>query len=309
MEILVTGGYGYLGARIVRHLGDSMSVHAASRQPRNTSQTVVDFSSPDSLQKACHGKSVVIHTAGINASESAADPVAAYEVNAVATGRLIEAAIKENVRRFIYFSTAHVYRSPLQGVIDENEPAVNLHPYAASHRAGEEILRYVTSLGKIDGVVLRLSNAFGSPAIENSTCWHLLINDLCRQAVTSQELVLYSSGLQRRNFIPIETVCRATAFFVNRSSSAPSDNVYNLGSSWNPTLREVAELVQQRYLARTGTKLPIRTASARQGESSADLDYSSRKLELAGFQNDYDIHGELDSLFRYCESHFMKNGN
>ena len=77
----------------------------------------------------------------MNAQNCVTDPVAALEVNAVATARLLQAAIRQGAKRFIYLSTAHVYGSSLSGVITEETCPASLCPYAASHRAGEDVVR------------------------------------------------------------------------------------------------------------------------------------------------------------------------
>ena len=128
MKILVTGANGYLGGRLV-HYFKKRNIHeiiAGTRQISSidselvgvkTVQTIWD--SPEKLLKICEGIDAVIHLAAMNADDCAADPVAALEFNAGATSKLLNAALKKGVRRFIYFSTAHIYQSPLEGEITE----------------------------------------------------------------------------------------------------------------------------------------------------------------------------------------------
>ena len=117
MKILVTGGNGYLGGRLVQYL-EKQNVHEViigTRQPIGkdllhnafrTVQTIWD--SPDKLQQVCTNIDVIIHMAAMNADDCAADPIAALEFNAGVTRKLLNAAIKKGVKRFIYFSTAHI---------------------------------------------------------------------------------------------------------------------------------------------------------------------------------------------------------
>ena len=93
----------------------------------------IQWNFPQGLQGICSSVDAIVHLAGMNAQECATDPVAALEVNAVATASLIQATIRQKVKRFIYLSTVHVYGSPLTGVITEETKPTPAHPYAYSH--------------------------------------------------------------------------------------------------------------------------------------------------------------------------------
>jgi UDP-glucose 4-epimerase len=108
MKVLVTGGFGYLGGR----LGQSLSarpeyrVTLGSRGRTDTPSWLpsaltaqTDWTSSASLESACAGNDAVVHLAGMNAADCAADPAAAFEANAVCTARLVAAATATRVRR------------------------------------------------------------------------------------------------------------------------------------------------------------------------------------------------------------------
>src|SRR3546814_20189177 len=97
----------------------------------------------------------------MNAQNCAANPVEALEFNGVATARLVQAAARVGIRRFIYLSTAHVYCAPLTGTITEDTCPRNLHPYATSHLAGENAVLRAVKAGEISGMVLRFLNVLG----------------------------------------------------------------------------------------------------------------------------------------------------
>lgn len=71
------------------------------------------------LEQICVGVDAVMHMARMNTQDCAADPVAALDFNALATARLLRAAVRQGVKRFIYISTADVNGNPLNGVITE----------------------------------------------------------------------------------------------------------------------------------------------------------------------------------------------
>ncbi len=314
MRVLITGGFGYLGGRLAQFLAAKAGneIVLGSRQqselPHWLPQAKVArtyWDSPAGLEHLCTGVDAIVHVARMNAQDCAADPAGALEFNAVATGRLLQAAVRQKLERFIFVSTAHVYCSPLQGVISEETCPVSLDPYATSHRAGEEAVRAAHQRGEIAGIVLRLSNSFGAPAHKDANCWMLLFNDLCRQAVTTRHMVLRSSGLQRRNFVPLLDACRAIDHMLGLPVQALGKGIFNVGGEWSPTVWDAACLVQERCELVLGFRPELTRIQPQIGEAAAELDYRFDALRQSGFQPVSDRVAELDRLLRFCKASFV----
>ena len=298
MKVLVTGGFGYLGGRLSQFLVSRknyqivLGVRQQTELPSWLPQAEVvriQWDLPDNLQHICTGVDAIVHMAGMNAQDCAADPSAAFEVNAVATGGFVDAAIKKGIKRFIYLSTAHVYSSPLAGVITEQTCPVCLHPYATSHRAGEDLVRAAQQQNEIEAAVIRLSNAFGAPAHKD---------------VISRQLVLRTSGLQRRDFIPMSDLCRAIEHLLHLSKQQLSSGVFNLGGMWSPTIWEMACLIQQRCKVVLGFEPDIVRPAPQSGDVSDELDYRIDKISNTGFRLKADRNEEIDKLLKFCEAEF-----
>ena len=317
MKLLITGGFGYLGGRLAQFLASQAGyeILLGSRQhaapPRWLPQAKVAQTQWDSqagLEEICTGADAVVHLAGMNAQDCAADPVAALELNAVATARLLQAAVQQGVRRFIYLSTVHVYGSPLAGVITEETCPVSLHPFAASHRAGEDVLRAAHQRGEIEGVVIRQSNGYGAPAHKDANCWMLLLNDLCRQAVTTQRMVLRSPG-QRRDFVTLTDACRAIRHLLELPTVKLGDGLFNVGGGWSPTISEMTQHVAARIHAVTGNSPEILRKEDQNTESAELLDYRMKKLIGTGFNvsGNGNVDQEIDRLIRFCLEHVTQS--
>ena len=263
------------------------------------------WDSPRCLEGVCTAVDVVVHLAGMNAQDCMVDPIGALEVNAVATARLLRSAIRQGVKRFIYLSTAHVYRNPLVGTITEETCPVNLHPYATSHHAGEDLVRAAHQRGEIEGIVIRLSNAYGAPAHQTVNCWMLLVNDLCRQAITTQKMILHSSGLQRRDFITLTDACKAINHLMALSASKLGNGLFNVSGSWSPTVLEMTERMAERIHHKTGSKPSILRRTDQNTESTELLDYRMTKLLDTGFciNNNNNVDQEIDTLIQFCLEH------
>jgi UDP-glucose 4-epimerase len=309
MRLLVTGGFGYLGGRLTQFLVSKagyeilLGSRQQARSPPWLPQVKVAQTRWDSLiglEEICKGVDAVVHLAGMNAQDCAADPVAALEFNAVATARLLQAAVQQGVNRFIYVSTAHVYGSPLTGVITEETCPVSLHPYATSHRAGEDMVLAAHQRRDIEGVVIRLSNAYGAPAHKDANCWTLLVNDLCRQAVMNRGIVLRSSGLQQRDFIPLHDVCRAIEHLLYQPARDIGNGLFNVGGECSMTVWEMAQRIAQCCYETLAYMPKLKRPEPASNENSIALRYDISKLKHTGFCIEGDAESEITKTLRMC---------
>jgi UDP-glucose 4-epimerase len=314
-KILVTGGFGYLGGRLARYLASQkdyeilLGSRRQNQPPSWLPQAKVvrtQWGLPQYLQEVCSGVDAIVHLAGMNAEDCSADPAAALEVNAVATARLVQAAIRQRVKRFIYLSTVHVYGSPLTGVVTEETKPTPVHPYAFSHRAGEDEVLTSHQSREIEGIVIRLSNAYGAPIDKDANCWMLLVNELCRQATTSGRLVLRSAGLQKRDFISLHDVVRAIAHFIESPFDKSGDGIFNLGGQATYRIIDLAELIVERCGAVLGFRPEIERPDPCLGESSPEFHYKIDKLKETSFSLKGNIVNEIDATLEFCHKNFKK---
>jgi len=313
MRILITGGFGFVGGRLAVHLAQAghqivLGSRNASGAPVWLPQAEVaqiEWNDDVALEHCCDGVDVVIHAAGMNAQECAADPVAALAFNGLATARLVSAASRAGVQRLIYFSTAHVYASPLVGSITEETCPRNLQPYATSHLAGEQAVLGISQRGQMQGVVLRLSNAFGAPMHKAVNCWMLLVNDLCKQAVQTRKLLLQTNGLQQRDFIELTKVCRVVEYFAEGHGELAKSAIFNVGSGESQSVFAMAQIIQQRCVVVLGFEPFLYRVEGGLNEIHPVLDYRSANLALLGIQLTNSYHTvEIDKLLCFCKTAF-----
>jgi len=263
----------------------------------------MDWDDCDALASICVGCDVIIHAAGMNAQDSIANPTEALAFNGAGTARLLVAGCKARVKRFIYLSTVHVYGSPLEGTITEDLPPLNPHPYATSHLAGESAVLYATKNKKIEGLVLRLANAFGAPAGAEANCWMLLVNDLCRQAVIFRNMTLRSTGLQRRDFVTLQDVSRVVAHMIDIPNSNIGDGLFNVGSGKSLRVIDMMEVIQKRCRVVLGYTPEIIRPLPAENEQSPSLDCRIDRLLSTGFKLKGDPHLEIDDILRMCNAY------
>ena len=315
MRILITGGRGLLGGRIASHLAKAgHELVIGSRQVRSAppwlsdgSAVALNWNSQESLKKACRGSDVVIHAAGMNAQDSAIAPTKALLSNGVSTSRLVDAAQAVGVKRFVYLSTAHVYANPLAGLITEETAARNLHPYATSHLAGEHAVLHADAAGDLEGVVMRLSNAYGAPMDVQANCWALLANDLCKQAVVQQKLQLRTSGLERRDFVPIARVCKLVEDYAEMDVDNRTRGLFNVGSGTSQTVFEFAQFIQARCSQVCGFTPVLMTTPKFSGQSSEGLYFESTRTKQFEEDTYAAACNEIDDLLVFCSKNFSGN--
>lgn len=313
MKVLITGGSGYIGGRLTDYFAadENNEVIVTSRQLPTDKEPVKnirfvesDWQSLLGFQQIMAGVDIVIHLAGMNAVDIMQNPENAIAFKRDSTSLILQAADHNQVKHVIYFSSAHVYMSPLKGRISEDTIPKSTHPYALAHLAAEKVVLAADAAGGVRGTVIRLSNTYGKPASMESNCWILLVNDLCRQAVTSQRMILKSTGLQRRDFITMTDVCRAARHLMNADRIADVLPVVNVGGDWSPTIWEMACLIQTRCAEVLGFTPILERVAPDPAEQPDYLDYNIDRLRNTGFSLISNVTEEIDQLLNFCKLSF-----
>ena len=148
--ILITGGGGYLGGRLAKFLSSSLDKKVVvtkrddSRGSNNSlsrcETRVMDVMNIDQVNDCLEGITEVIHLVSYNVYKFMENPQVANETSVQGTKNLIKACKNKKINRFIYFSSAHVYRTPLIVFIDESTKPRPSHPYAHAHLEAENII-------------------------------------------------------------------------------------------------------------------------------------------------------------------------
>lgn len=310
MKFLITGGFGYVGGRLARHLassGHEIFIGSRTLQPKPSwlvkgSIIVMDWGDERSLLTACKNIDVIVHAAGMNAKECLQNPELAFEVNGVATESLVRAASKQLVSQFIYLSSAHVYTDDLSGVISEESSITNMHPYATSQVAGEKATMNGHCNIAMQTVVVRLANAIGAPLTKDVNCWMLVVNDLCKQAALDRRLVIRGPSSGVRNFITMTDVCLGLQFLVTNPQERASPLICNLGDK-TKTIGNIASSIKSIYLKEKGIDLEIIELS-NDRSNTQHLDFRSSVLADMGYQWSSNFRQELTELVDFCEFEF-----
>ncbi len=164
-SIFLTGGTGFLGARVVRQMAAAqaparlvLATHRASLPPELASPAVTSVAMDLGGElRLPAGLDTVVHIAG-----EKRDAARMAEVNERGTRRLAEAAAAAGVRRFVYISSVGSYGAPPHaGEVTESYPHVPRNAYEASKDAGETAVRQVCAQAGMEAVIVQPTNVIG----------------------------------------------------------------------------------------------------------------------------------------------------
>lgn len=286
MNVLVTGGLGYLGSVTVEKLiekGFRVKIldlliygNSLSQKGKNFELIKGDIRNNTLLLKATEDVDAVIHLAGIiGASAANLDKELTINVNYLATKRLAELCSKKNLK-VIFSSTCSVYGARPDEVIRENSQIAPLELYAMSKLIGEEAITKRCN----DHAIFRLGTLYGlSPKMR----FDLVINRFIAQAIQDRKITVYG-GSQRRPFVHVQDVAD---IFV-RALNSDAHGIYNIGGT-NYRIQEVAEIINQK----TGCSVSVLDNLKDQRDYAVDSTLAEKTF---GFKNASNIKFAVDEI-------------
>jgi len=244
MNILVTGGAGFIGSAFVRLMLDSpnaprvinldkltyagnlenLETVTANSRYRFVHGDICDRSLVDSLFAEEKPDALVHFAAESHVDRSILTPGPAFETNLRGTFTLLEAARAHRIPRFIHVSTDEVYGNlEFPSEADENFPLNPSSPYSAS-KAGSDLLArsYVTTYG-VPVIITRASNNYGPHQFPEK-----LIPLMISNALEGRSLPVYGDGMQVRDWLYVDDHCRAIRTLLEKGREG---EIYNVGGS------------------------------------------------------------------------------
>jgi len=311
LRTLVTGGFGYLGSHLSHHfLNKGHGVKILSRTPhpelsewsQQFEVVIGDVSEYSSIENCCQDTDVVIHTAALNEVDCRLKPEEALLVNGLGTRNLLEDACKNKVKKFIYFSTFHVYGIPKTDIITEETLPDPVNTYSITHYLAERYCRQFEVEKKVKTYILRISNGYGAPLFRSVNRWTLVLNDLCSMAFSQKKIVLKSRGTQERDFIGIGDIIQGVDIFVNTDIEDRGDNVYNLGGGQNVSIISVANTVAEVYRERYNRSIKVEIPEdAAEPDIKVSFKFSIDKISQLGYQPTSVMKEEIHNIFKLLE--------
>lgn len=308
-KILVTGGSGYIGARLCLHLsneGYAVTALCHSKIPSDEmwvakmDKVLIGNVGDDLFLKeiADYEYDILIHLVSLDHNQSNGNPSLVSSVNIIPVWSLLDVFSKRGLKKFVYLSTAQVYGMLRDEVVTENNRLFTKNAYSLTHQIGEVICEYYSRTTEVDCHVVRLSNSYGAPIFEENNCWWLVVNDLCRMAYTEKEIVLQSDGTPLRDFIHGWDVCKGIQTILETSEN---HMIYNLSSGTTLSIIEIAEKIKEVFTNRYGIRITIKVAEQKNNLQTGVYKIDNTLISTLGFKTKWSLEDGINDLFDYLE--------
>ena len=294
MNIIVTGGAGYIGSHVCKDLKKNkfnpIVIDDLSTGYKNFVKwgplEIADINSFKKIDKILkkYQPAAIIHLAGkINVAESFLKPKKYYLNNLVGSNKLLGCAIKNNVKKIIFSSSAAVYGNVKKNKIKENHECNPISPYAKTKMLFEKSLQKQSKLNHINFICLRYFNAAGADKNAKIGEAHSpethLIPLAIEAALKNRELKIYGSeyntndGTCVRDYIHVSDLANAHVLALKKVLRFNISNQFiNLGNEKGFSVLEVKKKIEKIL------KLKIKTNIIKNRRGDTDKLISCNKL-------------------------------
>ncbi|PLY10519.1 MAG: UDP-glucose 4-epimerase GalE [Arcobacter sp.] len=313
MNILITGGAGYIGSHVAKQLLETTTYNivildnlsTGSIKTLDTLKTIRDFKfieldlkefdKVNNVLKENNINTIMHFAASIVVPESVENPLKYYINNTVNTTNLIKCAVENSVKKFIFSSTAAVYGEPTnipQNGIDEKYPTSPINPYGMSKLMSEKVLQDTASLNdNFKYMIFRYFNVAGAdinyednkltPRIGQSfpNATHLIkIASECAMG-KREKMSIYgddfdtNDGTGVRDYIHVDDLADAHIKAIKYLDNNASE-IFNAGYGKGHSVKEVIDVAKKA----TDTNFKVDITSRRDGDS-AMLVSDNRKIK------------------------------
>lgn len=289
-RVLVTGGAGFIGGRLVAALleaGAEVVVADQRPHPDPAVRSVVgDLCDPDVRKRAVGtGPDGIVHlAAATSVLRSIEDPAGVYRLNVEATAGLLELAREQGVRRVVFASTNAVTGDVGDAPINERVPLRPLTPYGATKAAAEMLLSAYSGVYGMRACALRFANVYG-PGMRHKDSF---VPRLMRAAATGTGVQVYGDGRQVRDYVHVDDIVQAVLLAWRKGVTGP----LVVGSGRSTSVNDLIEIAREV----TGAPIPVEHVPPKAGEMPAVvLDISAARA--LGYEPRHDLRSGLATVW------------
>jgi UDP-glucose 4-epimerase len=192
-----------------------------------------------------HGAEYVFHFAGIGDIVPSIDrPVDYLTTNVLGTIKVLEAARRARVRKFVYAASSSCYGLAEEVPTTEQAPICTEYPYALSKYMGEEAVLHWGRVYKLPVNSIRIFNAYGTRS-RTSGAYGAVFGVFLAQKLAGKPFTVVGDGTQRRDFVYVTDVARA---FYLAAATDRMNGIYNVGAGNPQSVNRLVELLQGEVL-------------------------------------------------------------
>lgn len=311
-NVLVVGGAGFIGSFVVSELlkhpikkvvvYDNFARGNASyltEQLKDDRCSIFpyggDIREIDILNTAMEGMDYVISLAAMWLLHCKDYPRTAFDVNIAGTFNILEACVKNNIKKLIWSSSASVYGDAVALPMTEEHPFNNKNFYGASKIAGEAMATAFNDRYGLSVIGLRYMNVYG-PHQDQTAAYTGVVPIMLNKIEANEAPTINGDGSQAYDFIYVEDVARAN---IQALVSDQDFGMYNVGTEIQTTINELCEMILE--LKNSNLKVQYNPYSEDDSRAMVKNRIGSRvkaEKEL-GFKYQYDLREGLQKLIEW----------
>lgn len=309
-RFLITGGAGFVGSTIADHLlaagaeeiriidnfvrGSWANLKPALATGR-VKVTDGDIRDAELVNRLSEGIDYVFHQAALRITRCAEAPREAVEVLMTGTLNVLEAAVRNKIRKVVAASSASVYGDPSYLPMDEEHPFNNRTLYGAGKIANEQMLRAYYTMSGLPYVAFRYFNVYG-PRMDLTGVYTEVLVRWLDAIEAGKPPLIFGDGNQSMDFVYVEDVARANLLAMQ---SELTDQVFNVGTGIQTSLNQLCAAL----LKLTGSTLQPEYRPARAVNNVEQRRAATEKAEkLLGFRASVTLEEGLRRLIDWRNS-------
>ena len=301
-NILVTGGAGAIGSNLVKELvnrGDNVIVldDVSSGDLKNLDECVDDITiiTGDIRKQSVVDEAFsypidqVYHLAVNFANQNSVDnPEKDLDVNGRGIIKILDACVKNNVKKFLLTSSSCVYKPGDDKFVEDGEIELTT-PYAITKLLSEHYVKFFNNFHGLPVVTVRLFNSYGPGDIPGR--FRSVVPNFLHSAVNGEALNITGDGSETRPFTYVLDIVNGIILSMDNSSDDTDGNlVYNIGNDNSITILELAEKINHI----TGNKAGINFLPKRDWDTFPNRAVNNEKAKKEiGFDIKYDVDAGL----------------
>lgn len=255
-RILVIGGAGFIGGFVVAELlkydvqqvlvydnfarGKMDNIKESLKDERCTVYPLGgDIRDIDILDASMKGIDYVFHLSAMWLLHCKDFPRTAFEVNIAGTFNVLEACVKNGVKKLIYSSSASVYGDAVEVPMTEDHPFNNKNFYGATKIAGEAMATAFNDRYGLEVIGLRYMNVYG-PGQDQHAAYTGVIPIMLNKIAANEAPVINGDGSQAYDFIYVEDVARCNVACI---TSDQKFGFYNVGTEVQTSIKQLCDAI------------------------------------------------------------------
>ncbi len=319
MEILITGGAGYIGSVVGEHLQslgyplvviDDLRDGKKEAVPNAAKFYEANFFDETILDTifTTHNITTVIHlAASANVPDSVINPLPYYQNNVTGTIALLKKMKQYDVKSILFSSTAAVYGIPVNDTIIETDILKPVNPYGWSKLFDEQIIADIAAAHGLEYIIFRYFCAAGATALHGESRGyesHLIPLVIDTALGKRDEIKVFGNqfptpdGTGVRDYIHVSDIARAHELALNAMLNAKgrvTNQIFNLGTNAGYSVLQIIEETQKVL----GQKVNFTIVNERPGDPPSLIALAHKAKEQLGWEPSYNLQDIITSVYAW----------